>query len=300
MSIVFKERVCLPENHFEKLSLIFDKGVPEFYNRLSKIDFFTIRYSLKNDKKVNVLVGQPKNIKGKIPAVIYHTGGMPAIDGKAEITLGKIWEFPNSEHFQMLISLMEQYVVFFVRYQDVSSGLQDRMGEEDLETTYELENVLKELGYIDLEKIGMYGSSRGALTILQVLRRIHWVKGAALECGSYDCKQILDSRDEIYRALVSLSFDVSNEEELLKRSPVKWVENLPSDLPMLIFHGEEDIHTPLKQAEDFVNAYKKINKEVIFKKFKDNHNLYKNATEINADILQLYKKIFTENSQSNQ
>ena len=76
------------------------------------------------------------------------------------------------------------------------------MGGEDLYSSIEIYDVMKELGNIDTDNIGVYGISRGVDTSLQLLKSVDWIKYMILKSGSYNFENSFNYRGNNWFLLV--------------------------------------------------------------------------------------------------
>ncbi len=75
-----------------------------------------------------------------------------------------------------------------------------------------------------------------------LLREVSWLKAAVIGGASTDEFRAGKEREGWREHQVSL-FGKS-QKELLKRSPIKWVNELPKKVPILIVHGSADWRVP--------------------------------------------------------
>lgn len=101
--------------------------------------------------------------------------------------------------------------------------------------------------FVDPERLGIYGYSRGALAAAELASRTDFFKASVLGGGIYDFRS---AYEQIGLAGIKANMDAEagrSEEALAFRSPINDMAGL--DGPVLIVHGEEDANAPLAQAK---------------------------------------------------
>lgn len=116
-----------------------------------------------------------------------------------------------------------------------------------------LKNVLNELPYTDIKRIGMEGSSRGGLMTYLALTHVRWIKAAVIISGPTDEVTAPKFREGWREHQISL-YGKSKAEQI-KRSPLYWPEKITKNTPILIMHGTADWHV---QAHDAIRMAEKL------------------------------------------
>lgn len=191
-------------------------------------EFPTYTFYYKSDNlKVRGFMIFPKKILNKNPVVIINRGGTGNYG---------IFTSENIKHYSFLakngyITIMSQY-----RGCDGGEGI-DRMGGDDVFDIVNLYEIISKTSYIDLNRIGMWGVSRGGMMAFQVVTRVPWVKALVVVSPLLDEVHMSTWRPgwkehqfEIYGASYI---------EQYKRSPILWHEQIPK-IPILLFVGMKD------------------------------------------------------------
>jgi dipeptidyl aminopeptidase/acylaminoacyl peptidase len=127
-----------------------------------------------------------------------------------------------------------------------SEGKADFVGENTLKVFAEGWNRLRHESFVDPNKMGIYGHSRGGMAASLLATRLPNAKAAVLASGVYDFKKAFDEislkgiRDRMIKET-----DLS-EAAFRSRSSILEMEKLK--IPVLILHGEKDEKTPVNQA----------------------------------------------------
>ena len=210
------------------------------YKYLDSIDVYVISY-LSDGLKINGLLVKPKKA-GKYPCIIYNRGGNRESGSlkifHGPITLGKIAK--------------EGYVVIASQYRGNggSEGLEE-FGGKDVNDVTILTEVLREVDYADSEKIGMYGWSRGGMMTYIALTKTDRIKAAVVGGAVSDNFETIKDRPKMEtKVLAELipGYKSNKEEELVKRSAIKWVDKFPKDVPILMLHGNADWRVKSEQS----------------------------------------------------
>lgn len=113
--------------------------------------------------------------------------------------------------------------------------------------------------FVDPERMGVYGYSRGALAAAELAARTDLFKAAALGGGIYDFKA---AYDQIGLAGIRANMAAEaglGEAAVRFRSPIRDMEGL--DGPVLIVHGAEDENAPPAQAAALAGRLKALGRE---------------------------------------
>ncbi len=289
--IILKKEINVLKDLLNNLDNFPKEKSPKGIGQLSKIKFSIIRYSLSNGKEVNVFLGEPKEKKiDKIPAIIFHTGAIPINRGTQEFNIEQIYKTANSKPNSSLVKILQEYAVFFIRYSDEVTGLVDSMGGEDLYSSIEIYDVMKELGNIDTDKIGVHGISRGVDTSLQLLKSVDWIKYMILKSGAYNFENSFNYRGNNWFPALLFSINLLDKKEIKKRSVINWVDELPKNTPLLIVNGTKDCRCDVGEARAFVEKYGKINPNIEYVEYDDDHFLKNYTKEYDDCFFKFLKK----------
>ncbi len=101
--------------------------------------------------------------------------------------------------------------------------------------------------FVDPDRLGIYGYSRGALAAAELATRTDLFKASVVGGGIYDFRTAYD-QVELEGIRANMAAEAGLGEEAVRfRSPVHDLEGL--DGPMLIVHGAEDANAPPAQAQ---------------------------------------------------
>jgi dipeptidyl aminopeptidase/acylaminoacyl peptidase len=214
---------------------VFD--VEEINNEYPTYSFF-----YKSDGiKVRGFIMFPKNTQTKCPAIFVNRGGTGE---HGKITSGGI------VHFNFFAEA--GYVVIFSQYRGCDGGEGvDRMGGDDVFDITNMYDYVCRNPYIDISRIGMWGVSRGGMMGFQVIARVPWVKAFIAVAPIIDEVAMADWRPG-WRQHQIETYGGSFVEQC-KRSPIRWVEHIPS-IPMIIFHGAKDDRTICEKSIQMAKA----------------------------------------------
>jgi dipeptidyl aminopeptidase/acylaminoacyl peptidase len=206
-----------------------------------------------------------------LPVIIYNRGGSK--------------EYGMIEETQLFLRLAEiaswGYVVLASQYSgnDGSDG-KDEYGGMDVDDIINLKPIIDQYDKTDSDNIGMFGGSRGGMMSFLTLKNVDWIKAIVTKSGSANESRGYKERPDL-KEFRSDMYDADSENENTKRSSIYWIDKLPKDTPILLFHGTNDESvSPLDALEIGVRLFKnKIPFEMhIYNN--DDHKLSKNNVEI--------------------
>jgi dipeptidyl aminopeptidase/acylaminoacyl peptidase len=233
-------------NFDEHLALAPNKElVKKIYERLARVDVYRIVYKV-NELQVVGFVAYPKEATD-LPCVISLRGGNREF---SKITPGYI--------LRELVSYADRgYVLIATQYPGVDggTGLDIFGGVDDLESIKKLKDILDWIPQADGSLIGIKGHSRGGLMVYMMLREVGWIQAAIVGASPTDEFESVTERED-WRDLQVRLYGGS-EAEVLRRSPRRWVADLPKDVPILILHGSSDWRvSPLQSIRMSEELYK--------------------------------------------
>ena len=253
------------------------------YKYLDSIDVFGITY-LSDGLKIRGLMAKPKKV-GKYPCIIYNRGGnrefgsLKAYHGA--LTLGKIAK--------------DGYVVIASQYRgNGGSEGQEEFGGKDVNDVVILTEVLKEVESADTEKIGMYGWSRGGMMTYIALTKTDKIKTAVVGGAVSDNYETIKDRPEMETKVIAElipNYEEQKEEELVKRSAIKWVDKFPKDVPILMLHGNADWRVKPEQSLRLALEFEKYRIPYRLIMFEGgDHGISEHRKEVDEEVINWFNK----------
>ena len=254
----------------------------EEFKYIDEIEIYKITY-LSDGYKINGFMVKPKK-KGKYPSIIYNRGGNREF-GKLIIgSCIKLGQIAN-----------EGYVIIASQYRgnDGSEG-KEEFGGSDVNDVTILTDVLKEVEEADAENIGMYGWSRGGMMTYIALTKTNKVKVAVVGGADSDSyESILDRPDMETGVLAELipNYETNKDEELKKRSAIKWVNKFSKDVPILMLHGNSDFRVKPEQSLKMALEFEKYRIPYRLIMFEGgDHGITEHKSEVNEQIINWFNK----------
>jgi dipeptidyl aminopeptidase/acylaminoacyl peptidase len=196
----------------------------------SKIAVSRISYRSPNGVITGYIV-EPRD-GADLPVVIYCRGGFEAFGqiSDKQLFMGQLAQLA-----------CQGYTVFASQYSGNDGGEgKDEYGGADIEDTVSLYHIAKAYSRCNSEKIGLYGGSRGGITMYNLLTRPELrIRAIAVESGFANMIRGAESRPRMQEVFVR-AFGGS-EEEKKKRSAAYWVSEMTDQTPILLLHGTSDI-----------------------------------------------------------
>lgn len=168
---------------------------------------------------------------------------------------------------------------------------QDEFGGADVEDSRRILDIVKGMDYVDLDRIALWGVSRGATQMMQVARGRDDIHALVFAVGVADHERSLDTRPEmlsVYQARVP-DFENNREQALYERSVVNWLDEVPQ-VPTLILHGEQDENVDVEQAHILAQALDQHDRDYTLNIYPDEgHNMMGKPAD---DMIEWLGKLF--------
>lgn len=198
--------------------------------RLESVSFYEITY-MSNGLRICGFLALPPAAEPTMPALIFNRGGsgprgaLSALSASQVLCLYASWGY---------VAIASNY-----RGTGGSEGSEE-WGAGDVDDALHLLPLLQSLSYVDTDRIGLIGGSRGGMMALQMLTRTDAFR-AAVTFGAPTAIYGLPSSAYIYKTMGKYLSEGSNiDEEARKRSAVQWTDSLSKNTPLLVLHGTGD------------------------------------------------------------
>lgn len=146
-----------------------------------------------------------------------------------------------------------------------STGKADYVGPKTIEALTAGFNKFKREPYVDSEKMGVFGYSRGGMAASLLAVKLKDLKAVVLGAGIYDFKRAYDEI-KIEGITANMKAETGMTEQAIReRSSVFEMQNLRA--PVLILHGEKDLNVPASQALLLRDRLKELKKDFEIKLF---------------------------------
>ena len=121
--------------------------------------------------------------------------------------------------------------------------------------------------WIDSTRVGITGGSYGGYLTNWIISHTNRFKAAVTQRSLTNLWSFYGTTD--IQNFIEFEFGLpwKNREELLKRSPIWYSEQIQT--PLLIIHSELDFRVPVSQAEELYIHLKRQGKEVVFVRYPD-------------------------------
>lgn len=198
---------------------------------LAAITLYDITYRSGN-LRIKGWLALPPAGPAQFPAVVFNRGG----SGPRGVL--------SAEGAMMYAGLFASwgYVTIASHYRGLggSEGAQEEWGAGDVDDAMACVDVLDGLGYVDRDRLGLVGGSRGGMMALMMLRRTNRFR-AAVTFGAPTMIHAVQASAYIRKTMAQhLAADADVEAEARQRSAVEWAETLCPTTPLLVLHGTGD------------------------------------------------------------
>lgn len=193
-----------------------------------KIHVYRMIYESDGYKVVGYIT-EPKTDENKLPCIIWNRGGS---NDFGSIKIGQLFLRIGEFSLNGYITISTQY-----RGNAGGDGI-DEFGGNEVADVIKLHSILKEHPRADIERIGMWGASRGGMMLYRCLVKVNWIKAAVAVSAVADLINQENFRPEMKDHHIKMFG--GSEFEKKKRSALYWVDKFPKNVPILIMHGTAD------------------------------------------------------------
>lgn len=224
----------------DQFKTVYSRETVEKIKNSTDLELIKIKY-LSDGLKISGFIYKPKATAGKhFPLVIWNHG-MIREDSKIGIE-------NYNDIYDMYRIAASGFVVLASQYRgiDGSEGT-DEVAGADLADVLNLFPLARSLGYVDMDRVYMWGLSRGAIMTLQAIKQGAPIKAAVVVGGPSNMLEALKNpaTEQFFRTLWP-DFDKRREEHAINRSPVLWADKIT--VPLLIIQGGADQALPPRAA----------------------------------------------------
>ncbi|MFA7289491.1 MAG: prolyl oligopeptidase family serine peptidase [Melioribacteraceae bacterium] len=244
---------------------------------------------LSDGLKVSGYLAYPKEINKKLPCIIWCRGGI----GEA----GVIDNFNASGIFGLIASW--GYVVLASQYRgNAGSEGKDTFGGDDLNDVLNLTDLSNEIDFVDNNRWGIEGWSRGGMMTYLALTKTDIFKAAVitggianLRCNSEESKFMR----YLYEVAIGSHLTEDYRNKCKERSIINFPEKISKRTNLLLLHGTADDKVLPHDSIDM--SYKLIENNINFKLIlyeKGDHYLKAHRREADIERKKWYQKYLFE------
>ncbi|MCK5072945.1 MAG: prolyl oligopeptidase family serine peptidase [Bacteriovoracaceae bacterium] len=257
--LVDRTLVSLDKNTIDEIKKI----EPQIESIITKVDTFQITYR-SDGLKIKGYVAIPKK-DGTYPCVIFNRDG--------EMENGVLNDAGAVFHMATVAS--RGYVVIASQYRGNAGGEGiEEFGGSDLNDVLNLIPTLDNFSKADNSRLGMYGIGRGGMMTYLALKNTDKISAAVVVGGVSDLFSTLVEQPEsdgLFRDIIP-NYDTEKEEQLSRRSAIKWVDQLDRGAQILILHGADDNQVSANQALRMSSVLFKNNYSSMFVLFRNGNH----------------------------
>jgi dipeptidyl aminopeptidase/acylaminoacyl peptidase len=169
----------------------------------------------------------------------------------------------------------------------------DEFGGQDVDDVLSLLEILDAMPNVDATKVGTLGWSRGGMMSYLIARKSKRISSVAVIGAPTDLQAELDFRPEmeaIFKVYIP-DYAVKKDERLQERSALAWVDELSSDVPILLLHGASDKRVSPMSSINMAARLLKLDryfKLVVYDGA--GHELLGNEDDVLAETVQWFRK----------
>ncbi len=184
----------------------------------------------------------------RLPCVLWNRGGNRDYGGN------------TPENFMRRAQRITDwgYVLFASNYRGApGSEGQDEFGGGDVNDVTNALRVFDQLAFADRDRIGMWGHSRGGMMTYLALTKTDRVRAAVIGAGSADLARWIVLRPEMETEVAAQTipnWTTEREQAIAARSALRFVDRLPTNVPILLVHGTADWRVDPRDSLDMAQA----------------------------------------------
>ena len=216
--------------------------------RTANSEYYALRY-WSDGYRVTGFLGRPR-ADGVYPAIIYNRGGYR--------------EYGALEGWEVSLFVEAGYVAVASQYRgNAGSEGREEHGGADVNDVMNLIPLLKQFPYVDPDRLGMMGHSRGGMMTYLALKQetlagTHDIKAAVAVGGVSDAFMLVQETPFFLSVLGAKPQDAPALYQA--RSATYWPELI--NAPLLIQHGEADSVVSVEQSRKLAKALEAAGKTV--------------------------------------
>lgn len=240
--------------------------IKEINDGVKNVRTFTIQYN-NDDCKLTAYLSIPEDcLDNQIPysCIIYARGGTMYMGSLSYDIIAETALSMNT------IAISTEY-----RGTNSLATGKDEWGGAELNDFLKLIDFCDEFAFVDMDRLYMYGESRGGMTTYQAIRADNRIKKACVAAGVADLFDSYEFRKDLRERYETMIGGTPDElpNEYKKRSAVYWANEI--NCPVLIFHSKLDPRVRYEQAVKMVEELETAGKEHKFVSHDDDiHGLH--------------------------
>lgn len=230
--------------------------------------------------KVYAYLYRPAHPMRKMPVVVFNRGSYTRDDFSPEVLM------PAHR-------LAEQGYLVIAPMLRGSGGAEghDEMGGADLDDIFNILPVLRDLGYADVDRLFLYGESRGAIMTMMALRKGFPAKAAAVYGLTTDFSHLIGEGAPGRALAPQIWPDFADHEAQIvaDRSSIQWPQDIHA--PVLLMNGADDDSVSPVDAMRLAEKLSELHKPFKLKIFYgEKHVLTGRAAERDADAVTWFRR----------
>lgn len=150
------------------------------------------------------------------------------------------------------------YVLFASNYRGApGSEGKDEFGGADVADVVNAIQVFDQLAFADRDRIGMWGHSRGGMMTYLALTKTERIRAAVIGAGVADLERWIAQRPEIESDVAAQTvpdWTPQRAKAIANRSAVRFLDRLPTNVPILLVHGTADKRVDPRDSMDMAQG----------------------------------------------
>jgi dipeptidyl aminopeptidase/acylaminoacyl peptidase len=280
-------KVIIDEDFLQRAQEDLYKNNPELVEKIREqsehIDAYTYKY-LSDGLSIRGYLWVPKDTKDSLPLVLWNRGGTGHFGEIGDYNGGLMLHTGGDIARIGVAVAATEY-----RGGGYDTEGTDERGGADLADVTHLREMMQKLPITEKGKNIVVGMSRGGMMAYMLASREPWVKGVISISGEADLIMSENERPEM-KEIYDEAFGGSDEEKK-KRSATYFYNDIPSDLPILILHGDADERVSVDQSRKLYQLLKDSGHNVTYYEYAGaGHGLGEAEDQLLASIEEFIKE----------
>lgn len=213
--------------------------------------------------------------------VVYSIHGGPEAQERPNYAYRGLYQYLLSQGIGVMATNIRGSTGYGKSYQKL---IHRDLGGNDVKDFESAAQYLRQVPWVDPERIGVFGGSYGGFAVLTCMSRLpeYWAAGVDI-VGPSNQVTMLRSFPPTWTELAKTIFgDVENEEEdLLRRSPITYVDQIVA--PLFVIQGANDPRVVKAESDQIVEKLRARGVEVRYDVYDDEgHGFTKKENELKA------------------
>lgn len=232
------------------------------------------------DREIPAFIYRPEGVEGKIPVVLSIHGG-PEAQERPQYMYSGFYQYLTSRGIGIMATNIRGSTGYGKTYQRL---IHRDWGGDELKDLEHAVLWLREQGWVDPERIAVYGGSFGGFATLSCVSRLpdYWACGVDL-VGPSNLVTFAKAVPPTWKRMMAqwVGDPETEVDFLMERSPITYVDNIRT--PLFVIQGANDPRVVQAESDQIVERLRERGVEVRYDVYEDEgHGFTKRENELKA------------------